>query len=193
MNPVLHVKRPGYFESKQAELNTVLVFEGIRLNDEGKLEKCKRARTIADAQQAADKLRQKLTERGVHPDALFILHGHYFIHIFVNIFLIQRQIVDKGLHRGAPLAVTSLICPVIVVPGHKYIQIGLDLFYGSIQLSAKSHLVKFLLDCLVETFNGAVGLRMPDLDPRVLDIVEMEKELIGVALGTTAVFRAVVA
>lgn len=70
MNPVLHVQAPEYFESKQSELNRVLAFEGLRLNNEGKLERCKYARTISDAQAAADQLRRKLNERGVHPDVL---------------------------------------------------------------------------------------------------------------------------
>ncbi|MFZ5571001.1 MAG: hypothetical protein ACOZF0_11385 [Thermodesulfobacteriota bacterium] len=49
MNPVLHVSSHGYFVAKQSELNRVLAFEGLRLNDEGKLESCKQARTISQA------------------------------------------------------------------------------------------------------------------------------------------------
>lgn len=70
MNPVLHVQSPGYFESKQEELNRVLAFEGLRLTDEGKLEQCKQARTIPEAEAVAGRLRQKLVDRGVHPDVL---------------------------------------------------------------------------------------------------------------------------
>ncbi|MHC4542585.1 MAG: TIGR02391 family protein [Planctomycetota bacterium] len=70
MNPVLHVQSREYFESKQAELNRVLAFEGLRLNDEGNLEQCQQVRTISDAQAVADRLRRKLIDRGVHPDVL---------------------------------------------------------------------------------------------------------------------------
>jgi hypothetical protein len=42
---------------------------------------------------------------------------------------------------------------------------------------------------LVETFHGTVGLRMPDLDSCVLDLVEMEKELIGMVFLPTAVLH----
>ena len=70
MNPVLHVQSPGYFESKQSELNLVLSFEGLRLNNEGRLEQCARARTISEAEAASDQLRRKLIDRGVHSDVL---------------------------------------------------------------------------------------------------------------------------
>jgi hypothetical protein len=35
-------------------------FEGYMLNDEGKLERCKQAKTISEAEAAADNLRRKL-------------------------------------------------------------------------------------------------------------------------------------
>jgi hypothetical protein len=70
MNPVLHVQSPDYFKSKQGELNRVLSFEGLRLTDEGKLDQCKQARTISEAEAAADQLRRKLIDRGVHADVL---------------------------------------------------------------------------------------------------------------------------
>lgn len=83
MDPVLHVQFPGYFESKQAELNRVLSFEGLRLNDEGKLERCKQARTISDAQTAADQLRQKLVE------------GNYFHAVLEVAKSLAQKIRDK--------------------------------------------------------------------------------------------------
>ena len=69
MNPVLHVQSPSNFKSKQAELNRVLSFEGLRLTDEGRLEQCAQTRTISDAEAALGQLRRKLIDRGVHPDA----------------------------------------------------------------------------------------------------------------------------
>ncbi len=100
MNPVLHVQLPDYFESKQAELNRVLSFEGLRLNDEGKLEQCKQARTISDAQAAADQLRQKLFDRGVHPDVLKfcraeLVEGNYFHAVLEAAKSLAQKIRDK--------------------------------------------------------------------------------------------------
>lgn len=100
MNPVLHVQSPGYFESKQAELNRVLAFEGLKLNDEGKLERCKQARTISDAQAAADQLRRKLIDRGVHPDVLKfcraeLVEGNHFHAVLEAAKSVAQKIRDK--------------------------------------------------------------------------------------------------
>ena len=83
MNPVLHVQSPDYFRSKQTELNRVLSFEGLRLTDQGTLEACAQARTISEAEAAADQLRRKLLDRGVHADVLRfcraeLVQGNYF-------------------------------------------------------------------------------------------------------------------
>jgi uncharacterized protein (TIGR02391 family) len=101
MNPVLHVQAPDYFESKRAELNRVLAFEGLRLNDQCKLEKCKQARTISDAQGAADRLRKSLVERGVHPDVLKfcraeLVQGNYFHAVLEASKSVAQKIRDKA-------------------------------------------------------------------------------------------------
>ena len=51
MNPVLHVQSPDHFKRKQAELNRVLAFEGLRLKNQGRLKSCEQARTISEAKQ----------------------------------------------------------------------------------------------------------------------------------------------
>lgn len=100
MNPVLHVQAPGYFETKQAELNSVLAFEGLRLNKEGKLERCKVAKTISDAQTIADQLRRKLIDRDVHPDVLKfcraeLVEGNYFHAVLEASKSLAQKIRDK--------------------------------------------------------------------------------------------------
>lgn len=100
MNPVLYVQSPDYFKKKQAELNRVLSFEGIRLSDEGKLEGCKQARTISDAEAAADQLRRKLIERGVHADVLKfcraeLVQRNYFHAVLEAAKSVAQKIRDK--------------------------------------------------------------------------------------------------
>ena len=70
MNPVLYVQSRGQFEYKQGELNLVLSFEGLRLNDKGGLEQRVRASTISEAEAVSKQLRRKLIDRGVHGDVL---------------------------------------------------------------------------------------------------------------------------
>jgi uncharacterized protein (TIGR02391 family) len=100
MNPVLHVQSPDYFDSKQAELNRVMAFEGLRLNEQGKLEQCKQARTISDAQGAADRLRKELIGRGVHPDVLKfcraeLMEGNCFHAVLEAAKSVSQKIRDK--------------------------------------------------------------------------------------------------
>jgi len=101
MNPVLHLQNSGYFESKQAELNRALAFEGLKLSNEGNLERCKQARTISDAQTAADRLRDKLIERGVHSDVLKfcraeLLQENYFHAVLEASKSVAQKIRDKS-------------------------------------------------------------------------------------------------
>ncbi len=100
MSPVLHVQSLDYFKTKQGELNRVLSFEGLRLTDEGKLEQCKQARTISDAQAAADQLRRKLFDRGVHPDVLKfcraeLVQANYFHAVLEAAKSVAQKIRDK--------------------------------------------------------------------------------------------------
>ena len=101
MEPVMHVQSPGYFEMQQAALNKMLSFEGLKLNDEGKLEKCKQARTISDAQVVADELRRKLMDRGVHADVLKfcraeLVQGNYFHAVLEAAKSVAQKIRDKA-------------------------------------------------------------------------------------------------
>jgi uncharacterized protein (TIGR02391 family) len=101
MNPVLHVQSPDYFKSKQTELNRVLSFEGLRLSDQGRLEACATARTISEAEAAADELRRKLLDRGVHADVLRfcraeLVQGNYFHAVLEAAKSVAQKIRDRS-------------------------------------------------------------------------------------------------
>jgi len=101
MNPVLYVQSPDYFKRKQSELNRVLAFEGLMLNDAGKLEQRNQAKTISDAQQAADDLRNLLIARGVHGDVLTfcraeLVQGNYFHAVLEAAKSVAQKIRDKS-------------------------------------------------------------------------------------------------
>jgi uncharacterized protein (TIGR02391 family) len=101
MNPVRYVQNPEYYEMKRAELNLVLAFEGLILNDTGHLEKRNQARTISDAQQVADHLRETLLSRGVHGDVLIfcraeLLQENYFHAVLEAAKSVAQKIRDKS-------------------------------------------------------------------------------------------------
>lgn len=111
MNPVLHVDSPDYFKSKQDELNRILAFEGLKLNDEGKLTRSTQARTISQAEAAAGKLRKQLVDRGVHPDVLKfcraeLVQENYFHAVLEAAKSVAQKIRDKS---GLTLDASELV------------------------------------------------------------------------------------
>ena len=70
MQPVHYREHPGLFSARQDALNEVLVFAGLRINDEGKLQRGVRADTLSEAARHANALRTELRRRGVHSEVL---------------------------------------------------------------------------------------------------------------------------
>ncbi len=70
MQPVRYRDIPGLFTTRQDALNEVLVFLGLRINDEGKVARGSRADTLSEAATHANSLRAELRRRGVHAEVL---------------------------------------------------------------------------------------------------------------------------
>ncbi|MFC0105591.1 TIGR02391 family protein [Kibdelosporangium aridum] len=70
MAPVLYRDNPALWTLRHDSLNEVLVYEGLRVNDEGKIQRGQHAATLSDAAQHANNLRAELRRRGTHPDVL---------------------------------------------------------------------------------------------------------------------------
>lgn len=70
MAPARYVDDFNRFRERMHRLNDVLVFAGLTLREDGRLAPTSPARTLSEAQQRATRLRQLLSERGVHGDVL---------------------------------------------------------------------------------------------------------------------------
>lgn len=70
LTPANFIGRRERFEDLRSEVNQVLGFSGLRLESDGTLRRVSETRTLTEAEQRADRLRAKLTDRGVHPDVL---------------------------------------------------------------------------------------------------------------------------
>jgi len=68
--------------------------------------------------------------------------------------LIKLQAFQEGLKRGAPLAVAALISALLIVVIHEDVQVGLDFFYGAVELFPEGHLIKFVLNSLIQSFHS---------------------------------------
>lgn len=70
MAPIRYRDEPGLRTLRQDALNEVLVYEGLRVNDEGKIQRGPKASTLSEAARHANNLRAELRRRGTHPDVL---------------------------------------------------------------------------------------------------------------------------
>lgn len=70
MQPVRYREEPALFSTRQDALNEVLVFLGLRINEEGKVARGIKADTLSEAAKHANSLRTELRRRGVHAEVL---------------------------------------------------------------------------------------------------------------------------
>jgi uncharacterized protein (TIGR02391 family) len=70
MEPVRYVSNRELFDTRRHGLNDVLVFCGLSVGDDGKLQTTQAVRTLDEAEERADRLRVELRRRNVHPDVL---------------------------------------------------------------------------------------------------------------------------
>lgn len=82
-SPSRFLDRQDEFDWQRNQLNKVLSFEGVALNESGKFVPVRQANTIKDAEARARELRSDLQTRGVHPDVLAfcraeLLQDNYF-------------------------------------------------------------------------------------------------------------------
>lgn len=74
MTPVRYAHDSAAFDSFQDALNQVLVHAGLKVRDDGKLQRTTQANTLTEAAQLASRLRAELTRRGTHPEVLHYCH-----------------------------------------------------------------------------------------------------------------------
>jgi uncharacterized protein (TIGR02391 family) len=70
MDPIRYTANREHFELRRSDLNQILIFCGYFVGEDGKLQHKQAARTLDEAEERADKLRNELRRRGVHPDVL---------------------------------------------------------------------------------------------------------------------------
>lgn len=70
MSPVLYHDRHEFYVGFRARLNTPLAFAGYRLAENGEIVPVSAVKTLAEAEQRADRLRSELKRRHVHSEVL---------------------------------------------------------------------------------------------------------------------------
>ncbi len=113
-HPSRFINNKEVFEDRRSEINTILSFVGLRLNENGKFSSVEKSETISDAQKRATSLLKKLTDRNVHPDVLAfckseLLQDNYFHAVFEA----TKSVADKirqltgRTDDGNPLVVSA--------------------------------------------------------------------------------------
>lgn len=115
MAPVRYRNEPGLRTLRQDALDEVLVYEGLRVNDEGKVQWGQKASTLSEAARHANNLRAELRRRGTHPDVLRYCTAELLTkNTFHAMLEATKSVFDKlrdrtGLHGdGAPLVDAAL-------------------------------------------------------------------------------------
>lgn len=70
LDPARYVGMQEAFEQRRAGVNGVLSFVGLEYRDDGRFHSVAKVKTLEEAEDRANRLRQKLRRRDVHPDVL---------------------------------------------------------------------------------------------------------------------------
>ena len=100
LDPARFVRKADEFSGFRDHVNEVLAFSGVHLGEDGKLRAVTQASTLSEAQERANHLRSKLTERNVHYDVLQfckaeLLQENYFHAVFEATKSVAQKIRDK--------------------------------------------------------------------------------------------------
>jgi uncharacterized protein (TIGR02391 family) len=115
MSPVRHSNAKEWFENKRNEVNTVLAFAAMELGPDGNIRSRSVARTIDEAEQKAQRLRNELRRRQVHADVLKfctaeLVKDDYFHAVLEATKSVSQKIRDRTnlTGDGGELAVKAL-------------------------------------------------------------------------------------
>ena len=122
LSPARYVSNQDWYADMLHQVNQTLSFEGMKLDDDGKLRKVSRTNTISEAKARASKLRESLRARNVHPDVFKfcreeLLVDNYFHAVFEATKSVAEKIRDKtGLKTDGSLLVDEAFAFKKVIP-----------------------------------------------------------------------------
>ena len=99
MNPVQYTGKPASFNDRRDQLNAVLSFSGMSVRDDGKVRWVKKAVSLDEAMERANRIHSVLVSRQVHQDVLLfckaeLLQKNYFHAIFEAMKSVSKKIKD---------------------------------------------------------------------------------------------------
>ena len=111
LEPARYQGDSATFEERRDQVNvTLLLYDGLEFQADGKFHKTKRASSLAEAQQRASRLRSALERRGVHPDVLHYCSAEFLgdnpFHTVLEAIAekIRKKTGLRGMVRGSARA-----------------------------------------------------------------------------------------
>lgn len=119
MTPVGYRNDPAEFARRRSELNEILIHEGLKVTEEGKIARVKggKATTLADAAKRAGAIHTELARRGAHPEVLRYCTTELFQkNNFHAMLEASKSIPDRlrtmtGLHSDGAILVQKALFP----------------------------------------------------------------------------------
>jgi len=99
-SPVLYTESADYFDRKRQEINKVLGFIGLDFTEAGEFREVQKSDNLRDAARRADRLRNLLRERDVHPDVLQFCREELLVENYFHAVLeATKSVADKIRRR----------------------------------------------------------------------------------------------
>ncbi|WP_149915190.1 MULTISPECIES: TIGR02391 family protein [Sphingobacterium] len=96
LQPVRYIGKEEVFHNRRLEVNKRLAFIGTELTEEGNLRLVEKAKTIADAEQRASRLKHKLENRNVHLAVFEYCRAELLLeNYFHSVFEATKSVADR--------------------------------------------------------------------------------------------------
>jgi len=103
MSPVRFTACPEFFDSQRRRLNGILAFAGLEMPESGSIRQVAKVDNLRDAHQRADRLRQLLRDRAVHPDVLAFCRDELLQENYFHAVLEAAKSVAEKIRRRTGL------------------------------------------------------------------------------------------
>ncbi len=105
LDPARFTGRKDVHENLCQQVNEVLSFSGLHVDNAGQLKLVKQASTISEAEQRASQLRSKLSDRNVHADVLKFCRAELLEHDYFHaVFEATKSVADKIREKSGLLS-----------------------------------------------------------------------------------------
>jgi uncharacterized protein (TIGR02391 family) len=152
MDPVRFSGQIEKFEERRDALNQVIALIGYRLDEDRKLRKVETAKTLADAEERANRLRTELRRRDVHPDVLKAWQARLLRQDYFYAVLEAAKSVAEKIRRKSGLTTdgAKLVDGAFDIPKNGYPILAFNSLQTDSEKSEHSGLVN-----LIKGFFGA--------------------------------------